>query len=132
MLITVLLVIHVIVAALMIGLILMQRAEGGALGIGGGGGGMQTRPPANLLTRSTAILAAVFMILSLCLTLLSKRDSRDLSPILDDAPYRPVPAAEAPAPTHDPSLPAPPDSEPEADSWAPKSEPAGQAPAAAP
>ncbi len=71
---TVLLVIDIMAAAAMILLILIQRSEGGALGMGGGGGGLVTgRGAANLLTRSTAILAAVFFTASLALGALSHR-----------------------------------------------------------
>jgi protein translocase SecG subunit len=59
---TVVLVIHLMLAAALIGVVLLQRSEGGALGIGGGGGGgggfLTGRGTANLLTRTTAILAA--------------------------------------------------------------------------
>ena len=69
----ILLVIHLILALVMIGVILLQRSEGGALGIGGGGGGgmsgfMTGRATANLLTRATAILAAGFFLTSMALT----------------------------------------------------------------
>ena len=59
---TVLLIIQLLVALGLIGVILLQRSEGGALGIGGGGGGMMSgRGAANILTRTTMILAAVFI-----------------------------------------------------------------------
>ena len=69
----VLLVIHLLIAIAMIGVVLLQRSEGGALGIGGGGGGgmsgfMTGRSAANLLTRITAILAALFFLTSMGLT----------------------------------------------------------------
>ena len=67
----VLLVIHLILALALIGVVLIQRSEGGALGIGGGGGmsGFMTgRATANLLTRATAILAAGFFLTSMALT----------------------------------------------------------------
>jgi preprotein translocase subunit SecG len=65
---TVLLVIHIMVAFSMIVLILLQRSEGGALGMGGGGGGFVTgRGAANLLTRTTAVLAGIFFLTSLVL-----------------------------------------------------------------
>ncbi len=53
---TVLLVVHLLIAAGLVGVVLLQRSEGGALGIGGGGGGgfMTGRGTANLLTRATA------------------------------------------------------------------------------
>ncbi|MBL4538798.1 MAG: preprotein translocase subunit SecG [Oceanicaulis sp.] len=69
----VLLIIHVLIAAALTGVILMQRSEGGALGIGGGGpGGMMSgRGAANLLTRITMILGALFIGNSILLAILS-------------------------------------------------------------
>lgn len=74
---TVLLVIHIMVAAALVAVVLWQRSEGGALGIGGGGGGgfLTGRGTANLLTRTTAILAACFFATSILLTLVSKRSA---------------------------------------------------------
>ena len=68
---TILLVILIVIAITMIGLVLLQRSEGGALGIGGPGAMFSARGTANLLTRATAALAAAFMILSLVLAILS-------------------------------------------------------------
>jgi preprotein translocase subunit SecG len=69
---TVLLVIHLMITVALVGIILMQRSEGGALGIGGGGDGfMSGRGAANLLTRTTAILAVVFFVTSLLLAMLA-------------------------------------------------------------
>ncbi len=71
---TLLLAIHLMVAVSMIVIILLQRSEGGALGMGGGGGGFVTgRGAANLLTRLTAILAAIFFTTSLTLGIFSHR-----------------------------------------------------------
>ena len=68
---TVLLVTYIVVAFSMIVLILLQRSEGGALGMGGGGGGFVTgRGAANLLTKVTAILAAIFFTAALALGVL--------------------------------------------------------------
>lgn len=69
----VLLIIHLLVAAGLVAVILMQRSEGGALGIGGGGpGGMMSgRGAANLLTRITMILGAVFIGNSILLAVIS-------------------------------------------------------------
>jgi preprotein translocase subunit SecG len=67
---TVLLLIHVMVAVALVGVILLQRSEGGALGIGGGGGFMTGRSAGNALTKTTAILAASFFATSLALSLL--------------------------------------------------------------
>lgn len=68
------LVIHLVIALVLIALILLQRSEGGALGIGGGGAGamFSGRGAANVLTRATAILAAVFFITSLGLTMFAR------------------------------------------------------------
>jgi preprotein translocase subunit SecG len=71
---TVLLIIQLLVALGLIGVILLQRSEGGALGIGGGGGGggmMSGRGAANILTRTTMILAAVFIGNSILLAILT-------------------------------------------------------------
>ena len=78
----VLLVIHLLVALAMIGVVLLQRSEGGALGMGGF---LTGRGTANLLTRATAVLAAVFMVTSLTLSILADGGSEPTS-ILDDLP----------------------------------------------
>ena len=97
---TILLIIHLLIALALVGVILLQRSEGGALGIGGGGmGGLMTgRSSANLLTRTTAVLAAGFIATSLLLAIVASY-SRAPSSILD----QPVPTAPAP-----PATPAPP------------------------
>jgi preprotein translocase subunit SecG len=73
----ILLVIHLLVALALIGTVLMQRSEGGALGIGGGGPGagslFSSRGVGNALTRATAILAVCFFATSIALTLLATR-----------------------------------------------------------
>jgi preprotein translocase subunit SecG len=71
----VLIVIHLIVTVLLIGTVLMQRSEGGALGIGGGGSGnlFSSRGAGNALTRATAILAACFFATSIALAVLASR-----------------------------------------------------------
>jgi len=71
---TVLLVIHLIIAITLIGVVLLQRSEGGALGIGGGGGGgslFSARGVGNALTRTTAYLAVAFFVTSIVLTYIS-------------------------------------------------------------
>ena len=69
---TVLIVIHLMIVSAMIGLVLLQKSEGGGLGMGGGGGGFLTsRGTSNVLTRTTAILAAVFFGTSLVLSILA-------------------------------------------------------------
>ena len=82
---TVLLVLHLLIAAALVGVVLLQRSEGGGLGMGGGssGGGFMTgRGTANLLTRTTAILAGAFFLTSILLTILAQNTSRPGS-ILD-------------------------------------------------
>lgn len=83
---TILLVIHLLITGAMIGVILVQRSEGG-MGLGSGtmGGLMTTRGSANLLTHATAILAVCFLATSLGLAILASQQSRP-SAILDGAP----------------------------------------------
>lgn len=83
---TVLLVIHLLITCAMIGVILIQRSEGGmGLGAGTMGGLMTTRGSANLLTHTTAILAGCFLVTSLTLAILASHQGRPTS-ILDQAP----------------------------------------------
>ena len=83
---TVILVIHIMICVAMVALILLQKSEGGALGIGGGGGSgggfMSGRGTANLLSRATAMLAAGFFATSITLTMLAQRTGAPAS-ILD-------------------------------------------------
>ena len=86
---TVLLVIHVLVTLALIGVVLIQRSEGGGLGIGGGqgmGSFMTGRGTANLLTRTTAILATVFLALSLLLALMTRNSTTSANSHLQRAP----------------------------------------------
>lgn len=71
---TVLIVIHLMIVATLIGTVLLQKSEGGGLGIGGGGGFMSSRGTANLLTRTTAVLAVGFFLTSLVLSWLAGYD----------------------------------------------------------
>jgi preprotein translocase subunit SecG len=68
---TVLIVIHLMVVIALVAVVLLQRSEGGALGVGGGSGFMTGRGQANVLTRATAILATLFFATSLALTILA-------------------------------------------------------------
>jgi len=76
---TVVLVIHLMIAVALVAVVLLQKSEGGALGIGGGGGGgggfLTGRGTANLLTRTTAGLAAAFFATSITLTILAQQDA---------------------------------------------------------
>ena len=67
----VVIVIHLMLVLSLIGVVLLQRSEGGGLGIGGGGGFMTSRGTANVLTRATAILAGLFFATSLLLSILA-------------------------------------------------------------
>ena len=73
------------VVAVLIGAVLLQKSEGGGLGIGGGAGFMSSRGTANLLTRTTGILAAGFFLTSLALAYIAGSD-RKPSSILGTAP----------------------------------------------
>ena len=82
---TVLIVIHLMIVLALVGVVLIQRSEGGGLGVGGGSGFMSARGTANALTRTTAILATLFFITSLALGILARYESRP-SDILNRIP----------------------------------------------
>jgi preprotein translocase subunit SecG len=96
---TVLLVIHMLIALSMVGVILIQKSEGGGLGIGGGtmGGMMTARGSANLLTRTTGILAAAFFATSIILAIMASRHGQPTS-IVAPTPAAPTAPAEPAAP----------------------------------
>ena len=81
--ITVILVIHVILAVCIICAVLLQKSEGGGLGIGGsggaGGGFMTARGTANFMTKLTAFLGGCFFLTSIVLALLSSNDSPSIA-----------------------------------------------------
>lgn len=79
---TVLIVVHLMVVLALVGVVLLQRSEGGGLGIGGGSGFMTARGAANALTRATAILAAAFFVTSLALSILARYGEKPID-ILD-------------------------------------------------
>jgi preprotein translocase subunit SecG len=93
---TVLIVVHLMIVIALVAVVLLQRSEGGALGVGGGSGFMTGRGQANVLTRATAILAAMFFITSLGLTVLAGLTHGPRS-ILDGA--APAGTAEPASPT---------------------------------
>ncbi|MCO5072800.1 MAG: preprotein translocase subunit SecG [Rhizobiaceae bacterium] len=82
---TVLIVIHLMVVLALVGVVLLQRSEGGGLGIGGGSGFMTARGAANALTRTTGILAVAFFVTSLALSVLARYGDRPTD-ILDRIP----------------------------------------------
>ena len=87
-------VVQALVAAALVGVILMQRSEGGGLGVGGSPSGfMSARGAADFLTRSTAILATLFVLLSIVLAALAAGGSSDRS--IDTTLDRSAPAAPA-------------------------------------
>ena len=105
----ILFVIHVLIALALIGVVLLQKSEGGALGMGGGGGmsGFMTgRSAANVLTRTTAILALLFFICSLALVKLSA-PSQGPASIIDQGPPAGTPLI-PPATSATPAAPAAP------------------------
>lgn len=93
---TFLLIVHAIIAAALVAVILMQRSEGGGLGMGGGPSGLMTaRGAADFLTRATTILATLFVLMSIGLAALASVRNRPST--IDTSLARPTPAAEAPA-----------------------------------
>jgi len=109
---TVLLLIHIMVALALVGVVLLQRSEGGALGIGGGAGFMTGRSAGNALTKTTAVLAGCFFATSLLLSILAGQHGGPpsiLSPASQGggglAPLQ-MPAAPAPAAPSAPSAPS--------------------------
>ena len=106
---TIILVIHLIIAIALVAVILLQRSEGGALGMGGSGGGgggggfMTGRAAADVLTRTTAILATCFIITSIVLAILAGSHRESVS-ILDKAP---APSSTPTAPSSTPTAPQP-------------------------
>ena len=96
---TVLIVIHLMIVSAMIGLVLLQKSEGGGLGIGSTGGFLTSRGTANVLTRTTAILAGLFFVTSLVLSILAGMERKPTSVIQGGQPPAGQPAAPgAPAP----------------------------------
>jgi len=89
----VIMLIHLMIVVAMVGLVLIQKSEGGGLGMGGGGGGgggfLSSRGTANVLTRSTAILAALFFVTSLFLSWYASLDRKPRSILDSNAPAAP-------------------------------------------
>ena len=104
---TVLLTIHTLIALALVGLVLLQRNEGGGLGIGGGsgagGGFMTARGTANLLTKATAIMAACFFLTSIGLAILAGSGSKTTS-IVDEV-LNSAPAVSTESTPSEPSVP---------------------------
>jgi preprotein translocase subunit SecG len=91
---TFLLIVQTLVAAAMVAVILMQRSEGGGLGVGGSPSGlMSARGAADFLTRATAVLATLFVILSIALAGLATLERAPIQIDPKAAPARPAPVA---------------------------------------
>jgi preprotein translocase subunit SecG len=83
---TVVIVIHLMIVAVLIGAVLLQKSEGGGLGMGGGAGFMSSRGTANLLTRTTAVLAVGFFATSLLLSWIASFERKPASIIGNQTP----------------------------------------------
>ena len=111
---TVILVVHLLLAIALVGVVLLQKSDGGALGsIGGGGmsGFMTGRSTANLLTRTTAALAACFFATSITLAVLAANQRVPHSVVDQPGPASPLtqsPAPAQPGPAPAPSAPSAP------------------------
>jgi preprotein translocase subunit SecG len=90
----VIVVIHLMVVITMIGVVLLQKSEGGGLGIGSTGGFLSSRGTSNVLTRTTAVLAGVFFATSLTLSVLAGWGKKT-QPIVQGGPAQQTPAQPA-------------------------------------
>jgi preprotein translocase subunit SecG len=90
---TVIIVVHLMIVLTMIATVLLQKSEGGGLGMGGGAGFMSSRGTANLLTRTTAVLAVGFFITSLLMSWLASYDRKPSSIINPASQSQPADAA---------------------------------------
>ena len=101
---TVIIVVHLMIVVVLIGAVLLQKSEGGGLGMGGGAGFMSSRGTANLLTRTTAVLACGFFATSLLLSWLASLDRKPASIIGTQAPpAQSQPASSGPTPVTPPT-----------------------------
>ena len=107
----IILAIHLLLALGLVGVVLLQRSEGGALGIGGGGGGgggvLSGQAAGNLLTRTTAILGAAFFLTSLGLAIIANSRSGGGSPF-EHLQVPAAPAQTAPLQPAEPTAPSAP------------------------
>ena len=95
---TVVIVVHLMIVATLIATVLLQKSEGGGLGVGGGAGFMSSRGTANLLTRTTAVLAVGFFMTSLFLSWLASYDRKPSSIVIPTSQSQPAGAAAPIAP----------------------------------
>jgi preprotein translocase subunit SecG len=92
----VIIVIHLMLVLALIGVVLLQRSEGGGLGIGSTGGFMTSRGTANVLTRATAVLAGLFFVTSLMLSILAGINRKPTSILQGGQSSPTAPAAPTP------------------------------------
>ena len=110
MLMTVLLIVHLVITISLVAMVLLQRSEGGGLGMGGGGGFMTTRGTADAMTQTTKILAVCFFMTSISLSLLagSQRGGAGFE-VIEEGPAESelitFPTEEAPAEDQTPQVP---------------------------
>jgi preprotein translocase subunit SecG len=95
---TVIIVVHLMIVATLIATVLLQKSEGGGLGVGGGAGFMSSRGTANLLTRATAVLAVGFFATSLFLSWYAGYDRKPSSIIAPASESQPAGPANPVAP----------------------------------
>jgi preprotein translocase subunit SecG len=95
---TVIIVVHLMIVATLIATVLLQKSEGGGLGVGGGAGFMSSRGTANLLTRTTAVLAVGFFATSLFLSWYASYDRKPSSIIAPASESQPAGPANPVAP----------------------------------
>jgi preprotein translocase subunit SecG len=104
---SVLIVLQLMASIALVICVLLQRSEGGALGMGGGGAGLgglfSPRGAADTLTRTTAILAVMFFVFSLGLTVLALHSHPQSSSLLDSAPAQPGQTLQLPKPLSQPA-----------------------------
>jgi preprotein translocase subunit SecG len=94
---TVLIVVHLMIVLAMVGVVLLQKSEGGGLGMGGGGGFLTSRGTSNVLTRTTATLAVMFFLTSLTLSWLAGLDRKPASILGGSGGTPSAPGAPAPS-----------------------------------
>ena len=108
-------IVHVLIAAVIIGLVLLQHGKGADMGSGFGGGASGSlfgaTGSANFLSRTTAVLAAIFFATSLALAYLATQKPREAGSVVDRAPPVQQKKAEPTKPQAEPEKPAPPKSE---------------------
>ena len=106
----VIIVLHVLIAMAIIGLVLLQHGKGADMGSGFGGGASSSlfgaTGSANFLSRTTAVLAAIFFALSLALAYIATNRATEPGGVMDTVKTRKSEPAKPPAPSGEPAKPA--------------------------